>query len=120
MTPADDVARFRALAVEYGQAGEQGNPKRSNRAFRALIRLRGSMWKKDPDSCRALLPLLDDEDAGVRTWAAFNALDFSREGALRALQEVAQGAGEMAFDARYFIKDIEADKFVMEPAWRGE
>ena len=94
-------AEYRALAVEWGKARD--SPERANRLFKAhhalYRRIRGSAAGRE-----AIIGLLDDPVTAVRVLAAMHSLAWECGRAVRALEEIGQGDGLYAVDAKWTLR----------------
>jgi hypothetical protein len=79
------VEEYRAAACAHGDATEHGDHKRANREHDKIAAVHRELRGRGADALRALLPLLDDTDPGVRYWAGAHALDFAPQDGERAL-----------------------------------
>jgi hypothetical protein len=82
------VAAYREAAQTQGLATESGDYKVGNKASDLLAKIYSEIRSRGRESQHALLPLLADEDSGVRLWAASHALDFSSEKAEPVLESL--------------------------------
>ena len=79
------VRRYMEAARAHGQATEAGDHARANEVHEVIATAYRELRRMGIDSQRALLPLLNDPDVGVRLWASSHALEFSPSDAERAL-----------------------------------
>ena len=98
-TDGDDVAslvqRHTESSAAHGQATETGDPVAANRAYDALAEVSLELRRRGADAQRALIPLLEHPDAGVRAWAGAHALEFCPEQGEPALMRVAAIPGSL-------------------------
>jgi hypothetical protein len=102
---AELIEIYRQGASRHGRASNAGLSARViNRAYRQLDRALQELRELDPDWHRAMMPLLDDEDCHVRLWAAVHLHEVEPERTRAAVEELAAGSSEAAFDAKMLKK----------------
>jgi len=74
---AELIKAYSESAKIQGHATESGNYKAGNKAFDLINAIYAELRHRGAQAQRALLPLLNDPDPGIRLWAASHALDFS-------------------------------------------
>ena len=115
MTLDELIAAYRREAIAHGRGLEDGNSRRCNRAHDALAGIRDQLRQSGPQYQDALLALLDDDNASVRSWAAMDVLQFSPEDGVRVLREVASGPrGMVRLDAEMVLERWQAGE------WHGD
>lgn len=85
------VRTYREAAVAHGVATEAGNYRAANRHHAALAEVYRELRKRGDKARFELLPMLDDVNAHVRTWAAAHALEFAPEQGEAVLNRLASG-----------------------------
>ena len=92
-------------AVDHGGATQSGDAKACNLAYDRIIAAL-TILRKLPDRGEAALSeLVNHPDESVRTWAATHLLPLDEISACKALEDVAKGAGLVAFDAMMVLKE---------------
>lgn len=71
------IAAYSEAARTQGDATETGDYKTGNKASDLIAAIYAELRRRGRDSQCALLPLLTDDDPGVRLWSASHALEFS-------------------------------------------
>jgi hypothetical protein len=84
------LKRYADAAAAHGRATESGDHKAANAAHESLSAVYSELRRRGPDAQRALLPLLEDPDLGVRAWAGAHALEFSAADGERVLTLIAE------------------------------
>jgi len=87
---------YSAAAKVQGQATESGDYKMGNKASDLISAIYSELRRRGSDAQDLLLPLLRDDDPGIRLWAASHAMDFSPkdgESVLEALIPVGKFIG---------------------------
>ncbi len=82
---AAKLAKYRQAAIAHGEATAASKPRRANRAYDRLTRMRKVLTPED------IAPLLDDENVFVRKAAAVDLLKFAPEKAVSVLRAIAEG-----------------------------
>jgi hypothetical protein len=95
------VARYEQAASEQRRASDA---KVANQKYAILAACYRELRKRGLDAQRALLPLLQSADDGVRAWIAAHATEFAPEIAEKVLSEISEKEGEVAFNARMTLK----------------
>jgi hypothetical protein len=86
MGVADLIDRYAEAAARHGAATSSGAFEEANESHDEIAAIYRELRCRGPADQRALLPLLDRSDAGVRLWAASHALEFCPEEGERALE----------------------------------
>jgi hypothetical protein len=111
MTPIENaeiaslVNRYSESAAAHGRATEAGDHKTANAAHEVLATVYRELRRRGVEAQRALLPLLEHNDIGVRGWAGAHALEFAPsegESALTALAEVPRSL--ISFSAKMTLR----------------
>ncbi len=84
------LQRYAASAAAHGRATETGDHKAANAAHESLSAVYRELRRRGTEAQRALLPLLEDRDIGVRAWAGAHALEFSAVDGERVLTQIAE------------------------------
>lgn len=101
---------YRIAAAEHGRATESGDHKSGNRAHRKLADAYRKLRSRGPESQSKLLPLLEDPDVGIRSWAAAHALEFAPEAGEPLMEELAAGSGLRAFGSKMTLREWRAGR----------
>jgi hypothetical protein len=102
---ADLILAYREAARVQGNATETGRPKVGNTAATLICSIYSELRHRGAESQRALLPLLTDDDASVRLWAASHALEFSPRAAEHALQSLIEVGNLLSFCAQITLEE---------------
>ena len=87
----DLVDLYRRKAEEHAKATDEGNHRAANKAADKLIAIFRELRSRGPEAQAALLPLLEDDAAGIRLWAASHALEFAPTKGEIILEEISSG-----------------------------
>lgn len=71
------IEAYKSHARTQGAATESGDYKVGNEASDMLSEIYGEIRQRGSDAQRELLPLLKENDPGIRLWSASHALEFS-------------------------------------------
>jgi hypothetical protein len=71
------IAAYSEAARIEGRAIETGDYRTENKASDLLAAIYSELKRRGREAQCALLPLLNDDDPGVRLWSASHALEFS-------------------------------------------
>ena len=83
----------------------RGKSKAAHKHSEKVMRIYSELRRRGDDARQALLPLLKDEDPGVRLWAAAHALQFAPNDAEPVLVDlVERPQGPTATIARYTLQ----------------
>lgn len=74
---AELINAYSESAKIQGEATESGDYKTGNKASDLISAIYSELRRRGPDAQRALLPLLEADNPGVKLWAASHAMDFS-------------------------------------------
>jgi hypothetical protein len=99
------INAYRASAAEHGAATEAGDYRKANRHHDAIASIYRELRARGETSRFALLPLLDDIDPHVRTWAAAHALDFAPERGEPVLRRLARIPGVVGLNAEMTLQE---------------
>lgn len=80
-----------AAAAKHGRATEAGDYKAANEAHDVIAPGYRELRSRGVEAQRALLPLLEHPDPGVRGWAAAHGLEFAPNQAEPTLEDLADG-----------------------------
>ena len=83
------VARYASAAALHGKATHHGDSDLANRSYEQLANIYRSL--RERGERERLIPLLEDADPAVRSWAASHALEFASERAVSVLTALAAG-----------------------------
>lgn len=90
-TPVKRIAAaFRRHALGHAAASWEGDAKGADRHHRRIVEAVLALRDHGAEGERALLRLLEDEEAGVRGWAAAHALKLDEARSIRILEDVAK------------------------------
>jgi hypothetical protein len=74
----EDLLRsYSQAAAAHGKATEEGDHKTANKMANMVSSVYSELRRRGAEAQRALLPLLHNENPGVRLWVASHALEFS-------------------------------------------
>jgi hypothetical protein len=96
---------YRREASAQGEATVAGDHEGANRHHDILAAVYRELRARGASAQQALLPLLQDPDDGVRSWAAAHALEFAPEQAEPVLTAVAESRGVSAFNAKMTLRE---------------
>ncbi|MDH5642183.1 MAG: DUF2019 domain-containing protein [Nitrospira sp.] len=118
MTPDELIQAYRQLALIYGEATEEGDYKRGNKAQEDLLEIRRELRRPEHEHSRELLlRLLDDESLFVRLSAAIDALELAPKDGERVLAVIATGPpGMVRHEAEMTLNLWRSGEFVV-PWW---
>jgi hypothetical protein len=88
LTIDDLVQHFLALTLAQYEARFPSQTSRYNRLYRQMNEIRDELKRREGDQRRALLPLINHENAQVRLMAASSLLTIVPDRAKRALESV--------------------------------
>jgi hypothetical protein len=80
------IAAYSEAARTQGAATETGDYKTGNKASDLLAAIYSELRRRGREAQCVLLPLLSDNDPGVRLWSASHALEFSPSDGERVLE----------------------------------
>ena len=90
------IRAYSEAAKVQGQATESGDYTTGNKASDLISAIYSELRRRGSDAQSALLPLLREDDPGIRLWAASHAMDFTPndgEPVLKALIPVGKFIG---------------------------
>jgi hypothetical protein len=97
---------YAEAAAMHQRASDAGEHKKANSAYHVLDAIVREIYARGPEARTDFLGLLDNNQPGVRVWAATHALWISPERAQAVLQELAsQPSSLVAFDARHVLQE---------------
>jgi HEAT repeat protein len=96
---------YRHAAAAHGAATVGSDHEAVNHHHNIVAAIYRELRRRGTAAQLALVPLLQDPDDAVRTWAASHALEFTPEKAERILTEVASGRGLLAFSAKMTLQE---------------
>jgi hypothetical protein len=102
------IERYVRAASAHGRATNGGDSDAANRAHDQVAQAYSEIRSRGSGVQDKLLPLLDDPDPGVRSWAGAHALEFSPKKGERALRKVAGEDGLIAFSAEMTLETWKA------------
>lgn len=105
----DLIAAYRDAAQTHGAATKSGDYKTGNKASDRIAAIYAELRRRGEDAQRELLPLLRDDDPGVRLWAAAHALEFAPDEGVHVLRALVQ-RGILGFDAKITLREWEAGR----------
>jgi hypothetical protein len=94
---------FKETAKKHAEATEEGNYKLGNKHF-DIIRT-STDYLKTENKIDYLYQLINDEDVGIRLWAATYLLPFYEKDALSVLSDIENNKGLIAFTAKMTIEE---------------
>lgn len=98
-------------AIRHTSATMGGNFKLANKAH-AIAAIYRARRARGLAAQLELLPLLQHETTGVRTWTASHALEFAPEQALPVLEELASDEGIIGFNAQTTLSEWRAGRLI--------
>lgn len=110
--PLTDLLRvYREAALTHAAASMSGRHRVANRAFDSLGMLRREISSRGASGQEGLRALLEDEENGVRVWAATHCLPFAAHEAEAVLKEVAAHAkGSVGLSAEVTLSEWKAGR----------
>jgi uncharacterized protein YwqG len=99
------IDAYREAAAAHTAATDEGNFKKANRSYDLIAAVHRELGARGEPALRRLLPLMEDADNGVKTWAASHTLKFAPEQAESVLAAVAAGHGLCAFNAKMTLQE---------------
>lgn len=102
------VTGYQDAARRHGRAK---TARAANKAAEELATVYRELRQRGSDALERLLPLLHDEDASVRCWAAAHALEFAPEQAAVVLEDLASGpTGAIRVSASMTLREWRAGR----------
>lgn len=98
------IAQYRIAASRHHEATVHGDHISANRSHELLAAAYRELRRRGGDAQRQLLPLLAEDDYGVRMWAAAHALEFAPDEGRRALERLVSEPGIAGFTARITLE----------------
>ena len=71
------LVAYKEAARVHGAATESGDYRSGNKAAELITAIYSELRQRGESAQRELLPLLNDDDPGVRLWSASHALEFA-------------------------------------------
>ncbi|HEY4640547.1 MAG TPA: DUF2019 domain-containing protein [Thermoanaerobaculia bacterium] len=99
------IKQYAAAAARHHRETLEGTPRAANRQHDILAAAYRELRKRGAGAQNKLLSLLDDPDAGVRSWAAAHALEFAPAAGEPVLQEIARIPGLTGFNAQMTLQE---------------
>jgi hypothetical protein len=96
---------YRHAASAHAEATAAGDHESASRHHDTLAAVYRELRVRGASAQRALLPLLQDQDNGVRSWAASHALEFAPERGEPVLARLAESRGVSAFSAKMTLRE---------------
>lgn len=98
------IQEYRDFAIKHTEYSEKGDYKTVNKSYSKIMKvLKKLITLKEDDK---LLQLLNDDNPGVRCWAATNCLEIKESEALKTLEALEKGHyPEASFNAKYVIQE---------------
>ncbi len=105
------IKMYTEAASRHGAATESGDYKEANRQHDVVAKVYRELRRRGSDAQRALLPLLAEQDLGVRTWAAAHALEFAPAEGKRVLAAAAEVPNSLvSLSAKMTLREWEAGR----------
>ena len=104
------ISTFRQAALMHGEATLSGNYKAGNKCYNTIKKCYLLLKEKGGDSINSLLPLLQDKNDSVATWAAYYLLPNQHQLAINTLQAIANKEGIIAFGAKTTLDEWQKGK----------
>jgi hypothetical protein len=99
------IRDYREAAAAQWASIFAGKAKAAQKHSERVVRIYSELRRRGDDARRGLLPLLDDDDPGVRVWAAAHALEFDPNKAEPVLTDLSeQRRGPTATIASYTLQ----------------
>jgi hypothetical protein len=96
---------YRRAASAHGEATVAGDHEAANRHHDILAEVYRELRARGTAAKEALLPLMQDPDDAVRSWAAAHGLEFAPEKAEPVLSALAESRGISAFNAKMTLRE---------------
>lgn len=91
-----------------------GDSRTANRQYRHVVRAYHALQQHGAGAIAQLLPLLDEDDLAVATWAATHLLPYHEPAATAALLRISQQPGIVAFGAAMVLQEWENGRLRIE------
>ena len=98
------IEKYRHAASAHGRATVDGDNETANRNHDIVAAIYRELRQRGTPAQLALLPLLQDSDDALRSWAASHALEFKPEEAEPVLEAIAASRGILAFNAKMTLR----------------
>jgi Domain of unknown function (DUF2019) len=113
LTIEELVQNFLALTLAQYEARFPSQTSKYNRLYRQMNEIRDELKRREGDQRRALLPLINHENAQVRLMAASSLLTIVPDRAKKALQSVRDsGITPPSVNAGFLLDGLEDGSFV--------
>jgi hypothetical protein len=96
---------YRHAAAAHGEATAAGDHEAANRHHDIVAAVYRELRSRSLSAQKALLPLMQDPDEAVRSWAAAHGLEFAPEEAEPVLTALAESRGISAFNAKMTLRE---------------
>ena len=101
----EEIKAYVSNAVAHASATEDGDANRANKAHDSLIQAYRNLNVFGLEGLRALLPLMEHENEGVRNWAATHCLELDEPKAKAVLLDLAKGDSLTSFSAEMVLSE---------------
>jgi hypothetical protein len=98
------IAEYTKSAIEHGLGTENGNSKRTNRAYDKIHRCYQSLKNFGDLGSQAITNLMEHENDSVKCWSAYHSLLYHRQKAVETLEDLAKKDGIIAFNAEMTLE----------------
>ncbi len=117
LSDPDLIRKFVETTLARSQAALAGDHRKLMRAI-ALTRALDEVFRARGRSVQVhLLPYLNHSDEGVRYWSAKRLFIIDPAKARATLEQVADGVGPIAADARGTLRELDSGQFKPETLW---
>ncbi|MBG8556107.1 DUF2019 domain-containing protein [Hymenobacter guriensis] len=99
------VHQYHAAASQHRQATERGDASTANQKHAQLMRAYRTLKRQGEAAVAQLVPLLDNHDPAVASWAATHLLPSHEQQARAALQRISQLSGVVALGATMVLQE---------------
>ena len=89
------IERYRRAAAQHYRSTSEGVVRETNKAADEIARVYRELRQRGLAAQQLLLPLLEDDDPGVRGWAAAHALEFAQEKGVPVLEAEARYSDDL-------------------------
>lgn len=103
-------------AASHGESTRRGDHKAANANADLIATAYTVLKERGLESQQMMLPLLDDQDASVRSWAASHALEFASSPAEATLRHLVENDSSIVgFNAKMTLREWRAGRLAFPP-----